>query len=106
MRANAQPIADALVKEVAKPAKDALAEVVRSADLLDYTAEEGVRALGVGEALNSDSFPGQKRDKLCIVQRVPLGVVLAIPPFNYPGWLWFYFFVCLFFGRVCFSFFV
>lgn len=31
-----------------------------------------------------DSFPGQKRDQLCLVHRVPLGVVLCIPPFNYP----------------------
>ena len=29
MRQNAQPMADCLVKEIAKPAKDSLAEVVR-----------------------------------------------------------------------------
>jgi hypothetical protein len=34
---HVQAIADALVKEIAKPAKDAAAEVVRSADLIDYT---------------------------------------------------------------------
>lgn len=32
----------------------------------------------------SDSFPGQERSKLCLAQKVPLGVVLCIPPFNYP----------------------
>jgi len=84
MRDHAQPIADCLVKEIAKPAKDSLTEVVRSADLIDYTAEEGVRVLGEGKLLNSDSFPGQGRNKLCLVSKVPLGVVLAIPPFNYP----------------------
>lgn len=84
MRQHAQPIADALVREVAKPAKDALAEVIRSADLLSYTAEEGVRFFGEGQVLASDSFPGQERTKLAITARVPLGVVLAIPPFNYP----------------------
>lgn len=33
-----QPIADTLVKEVAKPAKDSMTEVVRSGDFLSYTA--------------------------------------------------------------------
>eukprot|EP00882_Tetradesmus_deserticola_P020935 GHRQ01022626.1.p1 GENE.GHRQ01022626.1~~GHRQ01022626.1.p1 ORF type:complete len:298 (+),score=110.38 GHRQ01022626.1:1310-2203(+) len=84
MRQNAQPMADCLVKEIAKPAKDALTEVIRSADLIDYTAEEGLRSLGEGQLLTSDSFPGQARNKLCLVSKVPLGVVLCIPPFNYP----------------------
>jgi hypothetical protein len=42
----------------------------RSADLIDYTAEEGLRSLGQGELLNSDSFPGQTRNKLCLVSKV------------------------------------
>lgn len=84
MRQNAQPMADCLIKEIAKPAKDSLTEIIRSADLIDYTAEEGLRSLGEGQMLTSDSFPGQARNKLCLVSKVPLGVVLAIPPFNYP----------------------
>lgn len=84
MRDHAAPISACLIKEVAKPAKDSHAEVIRSADLLDYTAEEGVRVLGQGKLLNSDSFPGNGRNKLCLVSKVPLGIVLAIPPFNYP----------------------
>lgn len=78
------PIADCLVREIAKPAKDAKTEVVRSAELIKYTAEEGLRRLGEGKLLNSDSFPGAERNKLCMVSKVPLGVVLCIPPFNYP----------------------
>jgi CO/xanthine dehydrogenase FAD-binding subunit len=70
MRENAQPMADCLVKEIAKPAKDSVTEVIRSADLIDYTAEEGLRALGEGQMLTSDSFPGQKRNKLCMVSKV------------------------------------
>jgi glyceraldehyde-3-phosphate dehydrogenase (NADP+) len=70
MKANAQPIADCLVKEIAKPAKDSLTEIVRSADLIDYTAEEGMRCLGEGQMLAPDSFPGQTRNKMCLVQRV------------------------------------
>ncbi|KAJ1382406.1 Aldehyde/histidinol dehydrogenase [Sesbania bispinosa] len=34
-------IAECLVKEIAKPAKDAVTEVVRSGDLVSYCAEEG-----------------------------------------------------------------
>ncbi|GER39535.1 aldehyde dehydrogenase 11A3, partial [Striga asiatica] len=78
------PIAEALVKEIAKPAKDAVTEVVRSGDLVSYCAEEGVRLLGEGTFLVSDSFPGNERTKYCLTSKIPLGVVLAIPPFNYP----------------------
>jgi glyceraldehyde-3-phosphate dehydrogenase (NADP+) len=84
LRQHCAPVAECLVKEVAKPSKDATAEVVRSADLVEYTAEEGVRCLGEGGLLLPDSFPGNARNKLCLESRVPLGVVLAIPPFNYP----------------------
>ncbi|KAF9616569.1 hypothetical protein IFM89_030336 [Coptis chinensis] len=84
LKENKDPIAECLVKEVAKPAKDAVTEVVRSGDLLSYTAEEGVRVLAEGTFLTSDSFPGNERSKYCMVSKIPLGVVLAIPPFNYP----------------------
>lgn len=84
MREHAAPMAAALVAEVAKPAKDALTEVVRSADLVCYTAEEGVRRLGEGRLLLPDSFPGASRSKLCLEAKIPLGVVLCVPPFNYP----------------------
>jgi len=72
------------VKEVAKGAKDSMTEVIRSADLLDYTAEEALRILSEGKLLTSDSFPGNDRNKICMAQKVPLGTVLCIPPFNYP----------------------
>ncbi|PKU71832.1 NADP-dependent glyceraldehyde-3-phosphate dehydrogenase [Dendrobium catenatum] len=48
LKDNKGPIAECLVKEIAKPAKDAVTEVVRSGDLISYTAEEGVRILGEG----------------------------------------------------------
>jgi glyceraldehyde-3-phosphate dehydrogenase (NADP+) len=114
-----------MMDEVAKPYAAALSEVLRTADLFEFTAEEGVRigtqfttcftkvqmltqkALLAGELLLSDAFPGEKRNKLALVQagptqftcftgtkvqiltqkalqRVPLGVVVAIPPYNYP----------------------
>ncbi|XP_002971252.2 NADP-dependent glyceraldehyde-3-phosphate dehydrogenase [Selaginella moellendorffii] len=84
LKAHKTPIAECLVREVAKPAKDSVTEVVRSADLIVYTAEEGIRILSQGKFLVSDSFPGNDRNKLCFTSKVPLGVVLCIPPFNYP----------------------
>ncbi|KAG0584008.1 hypothetical protein KC19_3G179000 [Ceratodon purpureus] len=37
-----------------------------------------------GKFLLSDSFPGNGRNKYCLASKIPLGVVLCIPPFNYP----------------------
>ncbi|KAG5559549.1 hypothetical protein RHGRI_009174 [Rhododendron griersonianum] len=84
LKEHKAPIAECLVKEIAKPAKDSVTEVVRSGDLVSYCAEEGVRILGEGKFLVSDSFPGNERTKYCLTSKIPLGVVLAIPPFNYP----------------------
>lgn len=45
-------------------------KVVRSGDLISYTAEEGVRILGEGKFLVSDSFPGNERTKYCLTSKV------------------------------------
>lgn len=45
-------------------------KVVRSGDLVSYTAEEGVRILGEGKFLVSDSFPGNQRTKYCLTSKV------------------------------------
>jgi glyceraldehyde-3-phosphate dehydrogenase (NADP+) len=79
---HATDIGDVLMMEVAKARRDARDEVVRSADYVHHTAEDAKRL--IGESQFSDAFPGQSRDKIAIVHRVPLGTVLAIPPFNYP----------------------
>ncbi|KAJ6862175.1 hypothetical protein NC652_039115 [Populus alba x Populus x berolinensis] len=49
LKEHRAPIAECLVKEIAKPAKDAVTEAVRSGDLVSYCAEEGVRILGEGK---------------------------------------------------------
>ncbi len=84
LREKKDTIADCLVNEVAKARKDSLSEVERSADLIEYCAEEGLRLLSKGDLLTSDAFKGTPRNKLCMASRVPLGTVLCIPPFNYP----------------------
>ena len=45
---------------------------MRSGDLISYTAEEGVRILGEGKFLVSDSFPGNERTKYCLTSKVYL----------------------------------
>lgn len=45
-------------------------KVVRSGDLISYCAEEGVRILGEGKFLVSDSFPGNERSKYCLTSKV------------------------------------
>lgn len=45
-------------------------KVVRSGDLVSYCAEEGVRILGEGKFLVSDSFPGNERTKYCLTSKV------------------------------------
>lgn len=82
LKEQAKYLADLLVWEIGKPRKEAQDEVLRTVDLINYYAEEGRRI--TGETLSSDAYPGYKKVKLAIAERVPLGVVLAIPPFNYP----------------------
>lgn len=79
---QAEFLTDLIISEIGKPRKEAQDEVLRTVDLINYYAEEGRRL--TGETLSSDAFPGYKKVKLAIAERVPLGVVLAIPPFNYP----------------------
>ncbi|KKR88446.1 MAG: Glyceraldehyde-3-phosphate dehydrogenase (NADP+) [Candidatus Gottesmanbacteria bacterium GW2011_GWA2_41_12] len=71
-----------LIKEIGKTVAEAKDEVVRSADMIDYFANEALNLRG--EELSGDAFPGYDKDKLALVERVPLGVILAIAPFNYP----------------------
>lgn len=79
---NKDEIADVLMREVAKDKKSSLSEVLRTADFIRFTADTAKNI--TGESLPGESFPGFKKDKISIVRREPLGVVLAISPFNYP----------------------
>ncbi|CUN54293.1 NADP-dependent glyceraldehyde-3-phosphate dehydrogenase [Turicibacter sanguinis] len=77
-----EELATIIMKEVGKAYQDAIKEVERTADLIHYTVEEAIHLSG--ESLNGEHFPGGSRSKLAVIERVPLGVVLAISPFNYP----------------------
>ena len=77
-----EKIGTILAKEVAKGVKAAIGEVVRTADLIRYAAEEGLRI--TGQAMEGGGFEAASKNKLAVVRREPIGVVLAIAPFNYP----------------------
>lgn len=71
-----------MLREVGKDRKSSESEALRTADYIRFTAD-AAKAME-GESIPSDTFPGFKRNKVSIVTREPLGVVLAISPFNYP----------------------
>ncbi len=77
MRQRIDQLAHSLTLEMGRPLAGARTELERSADLLDYFAEEGLRLTGDIPLLN---LP----DERVLVVKEPVGVVVAIPPFNYP----------------------
>ncbi len=70
-------IADLIVAEQGKPRGQALFEVRYATEWLDWFAEEGRRTYG-------EVVPASVPGKRLIVQRKPLGVAVAITPWNFP----------------------
>ncbi|MFI4099854.1 aldehyde dehydrogenase family protein, partial [Streptococcus parauberis] len=79
---DAEKIGSVLSKVVAKGHKAAVSEVIRTAEIINYAAEEGIRM--EGEVLEGGSFEASRKKKIAIVRHEPVGLVLAISPFNYP----------------------
>jgi glyceraldehyde-3-phosphate dehydrogenase (NADP+) len=75
-------LSELMMMEIAKDRKSCRSEVSRTADFIKFTADTAKNLSG--ESIPGDSFPGFKNNKVSIVKREPLGVVLAISPFNYP----------------------
>ena len=71
-----------LVSEIGKSVGESKSEIVRTAELTDYFANE-VQSIH-GETISSDDFPGYDKGTTAMVERVAHGVVLCIAPFNYP----------------------
>ena len=78
---NREEFAKLLTLEVGKPINEALVELDRSIETLKLAAEEAKRIYGesvpLDAGLNGKGF-------FAFTQRLPLGVVAAITPFNYP----------------------
>jgi len=77
MLAHQQDLARIMTVEQGKPLAEARGEVAYAASFLLWFAEEARRAYG-------DVIPGHGADKRLVVTREPVGVVVAITPWNFP----------------------
>ena len=81
LKDNREDFAELLTLEVGKPINESLVELDRSIETLKLAAEEAKRIYGesvpLDAGLNGKGF-------FAFTQRLPLGVVAAITPFNYP----------------------
>lgn len=74
-------MAEILSQEVGKPIKEAMAEVARAQQTLILSAEEAKRITGEMVPLAGAPGCGQR---LAYTLRMPVGIVCAITPFNFP----------------------
>lgn len=81
MQTRREELAKTISLEEGKTLAEATAEVARSVETIELSAEEAKR-IG-GEVLPLDGAPGAA-NKLGFTLRVPCGVVAAITPFNFP----------------------
>lgn len=75
-----EELATIMMDEIAKGYKEALSEVRRTLEYIDYTFEESKRIQP--SAFNGEEFGAT--NKIGIFERIAKGVGLAISPFNYP----------------------
>ena len=77
VEANAEALADLVVREVGKPRAEALGEVQEIVDTCDFF-------LGEGRRLYGQTIPSEMRDKQLFTFRVPVGVAGIITAGNFP----------------------
>jgi succinate-semialdehyde dehydrogenase / glutarate-semialdehyde dehydrogenase len=77
LRGRAEQIALMMTREQGKPLAEARAEVLSGADIIDWFAEEGRRAYG-------QIIPARQSDVLQMAIKLPVGVVAAFTPWNFP----------------------
>lgn len=73
--------AESIMIEAGKPIKQAQTEVDRSIQTLEVSAEEAKRISGTGVPV--EAAPGSE-NRMAFTIRVPVGIVGAITPFNFP----------------------
>ncbi|MEM2870469.1 MAG: aldehyde dehydrogenase family protein [Thermoplasmata archaeon] len=81
VRENLEDFARTIAREGSKTIREARKEASRCVNTLTVSAEEAKRVLG--ETIPFDSFPGGEKRK-GFYYRFPIGVILAITPFNDP----------------------
>jgi acyl-CoA reductase-like NAD-dependent aldehyde dehydrogenase len=81
LRENKEDIAKTITDEVGKPITYARVEVERCIETITLSAET-MRTMG-GETINTDAMASGKKT-MAFFRREPVGVVVAITPFNFP----------------------
>src|SRR5690606_17264706 len=76
-----EELAQIIMREAGKPIKFARGEVDRTVQTLLVSAEEAKRI--TGEGVPVEAAPGSE-NRLAFTIRVPVGIVAAISPFNFP----------------------
>lgn len=79
---NKEELAKALMDEIAKNYEDSIKEIERSYEYIIETIDEYKKNFVKPKVQFDD--PVTKKGKISYQKRVPLGIVLAISPFNYP----------------------
>ena len=82
---RADVIAQTISAEAGKSITEARGEASRSGEMIRLAAFEGTQLYG--DSLPLDANPGTGFDKIGFTVRQPVGVVVAITPFNYPALL-------------------
>ncbi|WP_100011351.1 aldehyde dehydrogenase family protein [Lentibacillus sediminis] len=81
LREERDAFAKTMVQEAGKPIQQALTEVDRAVQTMELSAEEAKRISGQGVPV--EAAPGSE-NRMAFTIRVPVGVVGAITPFNFP----------------------
>ncbi|MGI9319372.1 MAG: NAD-dependent succinate-semialdehyde dehydrogenase, partial [bacterium] len=78
MMENQEDLAQLMTLEQGKPLVESRGEIAYAASFLEWFAEEGKR-------INGETIPQHQSDKRIIVIKQPVGVCVAITPWNFPS---------------------
>ncbi len=78
MMANQEDLAQIMTAEQGKPLAESRGEIAYAASFIEWFAEEGKRIYG-------DTIPQHEADKRIVVLKQPIGVCVAITPWNFPA---------------------
>ncbi len=83
---NQEDLARTLTLETGKPIKDSRIEVLRAVHVITFCAEECKNILeGRVHKADAYEYPLGNESRLVMTTREPVGVILAITPFNFPS---------------------
>lgn len=78
IKENAEDLAVIMTLEQGKPLAESRAEIAYAAEFVEWFAEEGKRVYG-------DTIPQNQNGRRIIVLKEPIGVCVAITPWNFPS---------------------